>query len=615
MSFRAYVIEPLQRFLGAVRPFFASLDAGLVALARPFGAGSAHPLKRYGLLLGAYAAIYLVALLPVPWLGLAVLLVGYLGVLAIGRAWAANEKQRVRIVRKLDNTDPDLLPDLRVSALLAAAQLLILFPLLFDTLHRLSPGLFTIHEGARDRSLAAWFAFTLDAVSRTLIDWLGWKGLAEGVGPGSVVGGYLILAARTTIDLLLVQGAYRVLAIRSLVEEAVSALKQDPDITRRLGRRAVGPLLTILRGPDKDRREKAALVLGELKAASAVEGLIAALDDEEPDVRWRAATALGQIGDARAVEPLVGALRSPAESVRSAALHALGSLKSADALASLRELLQESDPGARAAAVEALGQMQGAEVVDALLAALGDTNEEVRKAAVVALGRRKELRAGEPLIQVLAERTNPAWLRGEAARALGQIAGRAAVPELMRGAADEDAFVRKCSASALGGLGDESAVPALLPLLEAPEKDVREAGAAALGKLKAREAVPNLLPLLGGPDEAVRQAAGQALGEIADPGSVEALAQVLRDGIAGARQVAAEVLGKMGGARAVSPLSEALGRDADKEVRETAAWALGQLGDARALGPLREATKDAEKDVRDAAEEALKTIETKEGAR
>jgi HEAT repeat protein len=611
MSFRARALVSLRRLAGAIGALLASIDSALVALARPFGAEVAAPLNRYGILLGAYAGLYLLALLPVPWLALVVLLLGYLGVVAIGRAWVANEKQRARIVKKLENTNPDTLPDLRVSALLAAAQLLVLFPLLFDTLHRLGPGLFKVSpetEASRGQAFASWFAFTLDAISRSLVQYLGLKERAESVGRGNAWGGSVILLARTTIDLLLVQGIVRLIAIRSLVSEAVSALKQDPDIPRRLGRRAVGPLLVLLQGPDKDLREKASLVLGELKDPRAIDGLVAALQDPEPDVRWRAATALGQIGDPSAVGGLVDGLRDEEETVRTAALHSLTALAGPDALAHLMALYDESEPvSVRAAAIEGLGQMPDAEAGKVLLSALRDSSEEVRKSAVIALGRRKDQRATEALIQVLAAKSNPPWLRGESARALEQLGAAAALPELLRGTEDEDAFVRKCCARALGALHDEQAVPALVALLPAAEKDVREAAAAALGKLKAKAAVPDLVPLLEDGEEPVREAAAQALAEIGDASAVGELARVSRDGTVPARQLAVEVLGKLGGEAAVEAVIAAL-RDEDKEVRETAVWALGEVGDERAVGPLEAARKDGEASVRDGAEEALKKI-------
>jgi HEAT repeat protein len=619
MSFRSVVIEPLQGVGKSAQALLSRVDTALVALAAPFGAQATSSPWRYAVLLGAFALIYLVALVRPPGAPV-VLAVGLLGVLAVGRAWVANEKQRARIVKKLENVAPDTLPDLRVSALLAALQVLLLFPLLF----REAQGLFEMPaEVAEDRwrSLGAWFGFTLDTISRTLVDLTGLKVLrGRDIKPASREGELLVLAGRTLIDLLLVQGIVRVFAINTLIREAVTALKQDPDITRRLGRRAVGPLLGALKGPDKDVREKAALVLGELKDARAVDGLIAALADAEAEVRWRAAAALGQIGDARAVVPLVDALRDAQESVRSAALHALERMKGADVLSHLMGLLRPTEPGpVRAAAVEALGELPAAEAGDALLAALRDPEEEVRQAAAVALGRRKEARAVEPLRQALDEASNPPWLRGEAARALGQIGDAAALPSLVRGLEGADAFVRKCCAQALGALGDAQALGALgdaqavAPLVAAlpgAEKEVREAVASALGRLKARQALPQLLELLQDAEEPVREAAAEAVAAVGDAEAVEPLAQVLRQGAAPARQLAADLLGKLGGAAAVPPLLAALG-DADKEVRETAAWALGEVGDERAAGALAGARQDEEEAVRERAEEALKKIEAR----
>src|SRR5947209_907340 len=82
-------------------------------------------------MLGIYAVIYLLAFFapsPVPELAL---LIGFIGVVAVGRAWVANEKLRTRIAKKLQNGDPDELPDLRGGALVSALQLIVLFPLIF----------------------------------------------------------------------------------------------------------------------------------------------------------------------------------------------------------------------------------------------------------------------------------------------------------------------------------------------------------------------------------------------------------------------------------------------------------------------------------------------------
>src|SRR4051794_11749866 len=97
-------------FLGLWRLLYAAFDAlhdALVWFARPFGVNVRSPLRRYALLLGIYAAVLALGALPVPVLPLVALAVGYVGVLAIGRAWVKNEKRRAQIAKRLADGDPD----------------------------------------------------------------------------------------------------------------------------------------------------------------------------------------------------------------------------------------------------------------------------------------------------------------------------------------------------------------------------------------------------------------------------------------------------------------------------------------------------------------------------
>jgi HEAT repeat protein len=78
------------------------------------------------------------------------------------------------------------------------------------------------------------------------------------------------------------------------------------------------------------------------------------------------------------------------------------------------------------------------------------------------------------------------------------------------------------------------------------------------------------------------------------------------------RYWAAESLGKFGpeALSAVPDLIEAL-KDDSKMVRMGVAYALGELGSADATAALQEALRDPEKEVRDAATNALKQIQQK----
>ena len=84
-------------------------------------------------------------------------------------------------------------------------------------------------------------------------------------------------------------------------------------------------------------------------------------------------------------------------------------------------------------------------------------------------------------------------LRRNAARALGKLNDRRAVPGLIHCLSREDFYVRESAAQSLGMLNDSSCVPALLPLLQ--------------GGLEAAQFVPGR-PHLAQPFEAVMEALG-----------------------------------------------------------------------------------------------------------
>src|ERR1700686_5405206 len=114
----------------AFKPFQLSLigvDRALVYVATPFGVHVKDSRRRYAILLGIYAVIYILGFLPIPVVPLVALTIGYIGVIVVGRAWVLNEKERTLIAKKLKDGNPDEMPDLRWTALVSALQLVILF--------------------------------------------------------------------------------------------------------------------------------------------------------------------------------------------------------------------------------------------------------------------------------------------------------------------------------------------------------------------------------------------------------------------------------------------------------------------------------------------------------
>ena len=81
-----------------------------------------------------------------------------------------------------------------------------------------------------------------------------------GEAPGAAVS----VTYSVTFDYILIQGVFRLLAIRATIGEAVAAVKADPEIAVRLGKRAVGPLIEKLHDPDKGVRGAAANALMQL---------------------------------------------------------------------------------------------------------------------------------------------------------------------------------------------------------------------------------------------------------------------------------------------------------------------------------------------------------------
>ena len=132
-------------------------------------------------------------------------------------------------------------------------------------------------------------------------------------------------------------------------------------------------------------RRDAAVALGQIGDADAVEPLIAGLKDDNPSVRLAAAEALGEIGDAGALGPLIAALKSPAVDVRKAAAESLGQIGDAGSLGPLMAALKDASWSVRRAAADALGQIGDADAVAPLRVAFEDQDSNVRRAAAAAL--------------------------------------------------------------------------------------------------------------------------------------------------------------------------------------------------------------------------------------
>ncbi|MGQ9677972.1 MAG: HEAT repeat domain-containing protein [bacterium] len=143
--------------------------------------------------------------------------------------------------------------------------------------------------------------------------------------------------------------------------------------------------------------------------------------------------------------------------------------------------------------------------------------------------------------------------------------------------------------------------------LLAPDAELRARAAKRLGELKDKTALPLLINLLKDSLPVVRFEAGLALGKIGDPGAIEPLFNaVKRENHEEIAILFTRALGNFG-AKALDPLinltSSPLG-----VVRKTACQSLGRIGSNKAVDPLVRCLDDRDPQVRKAAILALRKI-------
>lgn len=207
----------------------------------------------------------------------------------------------------------------------------------------------------------------------------------------------------------------------------------------------------------------------------------------------------------------------------------------------------------------------------------------------------------------------------ERATAVKKLAERPAAEDLVlfaQAAKDPVAFVRTEAAAALGKSNDPQVVDLLGELLSDPDETVQAKAASALAQMGNEKSRGYLMLQYGRRGRATRQAIVKALTQVNVPGAMAAAVaveakntwernlQTLTDGSLPERVGAAEELGKSGRAEAVNRLVPLL-KESQVILVAAAVRGLGNANDKRAVGPISELLKESYPQLREAACDAL----------
>jgi HEAT repeat protein len=300
---------------------------------------------------------------------------------------------------------------------------------------------------------------------------------------------------------------------------------------------------------------------------------------------------------------------------RAKAAHELGKAQDASAIPALAEALADPSEKVRREVVLALAQIHQPETLDALIKASQDTNERVYVLAVQSLvGHytgtvpspgfagfvKKNWQRAKGHFNPDTTRIDPgvsvepkvitaldATLKGtrsnrasrEAAKGLGILVARAAVPDLVKAAHSSDETLSLEGLNALSKIEDRAAGPQLVDLLDSPDKDIKQEACVTIGILRTRQAVPKLESIFeNDTDPKTKEKALEGLAYVGAPTSVPLFTKALESNDKVTRTSAAEGLARAADPKVLPELGKALMAEKDAAVKLALEFAMTALG-------------------------------------
>ena len=189
-------------------------------------------------------------------------------------------------------------------------------------------------------------------------------------------------------------------------------------------------------------------------------------------------------------------------------------------------------------------------------------------------------------------------------RIIGEIADRAALPELIGRVNGKDPIARVHIINTLARFNTPEVQQALQGLLKDPNKLIRGATLSALQRMDGPIDIERVAPLLRDPEIDVLNRAIDVVIKANHPETMKYLIEVLKDENENARRAAVEVLNEIGNPESVKYLLGSL-KDSDWWVRSRAADALGKIGGPKVIEAVLQLVRDKDEDIRRAAIEIL----------
>jgi HEAT repeat protein len=316
------------------------------------------------------------------------------------------------------------------------------------------------------------------------------------------------------------------------------------------------------------------------------------LESANPKTRAKAASQIGKSGDVAGIPALVAALHDPSASVRRQVVLALASFTTPASLNGLIEATRDSDPSVRALAVEAVtGYYTGHSPSTGFVGFVEKEYKSIKRGFApedteVDPGTVVDPRAVAALDAAMMDTRFEAAARA-AARGLGILDARTAVPDLVVTAHSPDHNLAREALNSLAKIKDTSAGPRLVDLLKSSSPTLQQDAAVTVGILRTRQAVPQLQLLAqDDPNSTTRLKALEGLAYVGDPVSAPIFQKNLWSRNKAIRTYAAEGLGRSAYSPSLPDLQKAAVVEKDATARLAMEFALTALGNDEYLSQM-----------------------------